>query len=628
MQYFKENPKGVIVSMDTEGSEIVYSIWYQYTKQDMKEIKVGSFIAIKNYNGVNGDHAFSILEIISAYPKHYALGSSARDTEKAFPGFVIEAAKNAKVDWEQEEPIEQTTKIKCEALSTGLQLIIPSRGEPVLKPEDSIPMVGEDAHILTDEQINKIVNKGLITSEIKTIEPCNLILNENVPVKLSTEDLLKTHFGVFGFTGSGKSNLLSGLIKHLTSNGEPNKIVLFDLMTEYTGLLIDLLNTHEHAYILSLTEDSLPGSKATEELMRGDNSKIEEVAKSIVKTLLLPKELIPFREKYVNIVKNILKSDKIKVFNTGSDKPSVSDFRAELSEQITGHVGTCGIHIGKMIENHLIGSGVDPITEEMLKNLKTDIEQGLLQNKLIDYTKIQGKEIETQQSLISNPRTTSERDIPLSNTGKTCLIKIQDIIKGILERPQKEPLPENKKMSLSEIYTLLNDKAKPALLIIQGSRDDDIRTFSEKLVTYSFNVRRISGEIFPHIAFLYDEADEFIPQNTTNDSYKASKFACTLLARRGRKFGLGLGIATQRVAYLDTSILAQPHTFLLSKLPRKYDRDTIGTAFGASDEMLNRTLSFQKGQWLLFSYDATGLTNVPLPVQFPNANKRIIEYLG
>lgn len=628
MQYFKDDPKGVIVSMDTEGPEIVYFVWYPYTKSFMKEVKVGSFIAVRNYEGINESNTFSIMELVSAYPKHYALGSSAKDTERAFPGFVIEAAKNAKVDWEQEEPIEQTTKIKCEAISTGLQLVIPKTGDSKLENDDSMPMIGEDAHLLTDKQINKIVNKGLMTDKVKTIEPCSLILNNQVPVRLSTEDLLKTHFGVFGFTGSGKSNLTSGIMNKLISNKEPNKIVLFDLMTEYTGLMIDMLHSIDNAYILCLTDDSLPGSKLTEDFLRGDKDKIQETAESIVRTLLLPKELVLYREKYVKLVVDILKAKKIKLFDTGSDKPSVSDFRAELNEQITGNVGNCGMHIRKMIEKHLIGSGVDPITEEMLENLKTDIEQGLLQNKLVDYTKMQGKETETQESLSPNPKTTSERDIPITPTAKTCLVKIQDIIKGVLEEPQKEPLPNDVKLTLSQMYSMLNDKEKPALIIVQSNRDDDIRDFSNLIVNYSFNVRRISGQIFPHMVFIYDEADEFIPQKGSNDSYAASKAGCTLLARRGRKFGLGLGIVTQRVAYLDTSILAQPHTFLLSKLPRAYDREVIGKAFGASDEMIKRTLSFKIGQWLLFSYDATGLTNVPIPVQFPNANERIKKYLN
>jgi len=99
------------------------------------------------------------------------------------------------------------------------------------------------------------------------------------------------------------------------------------------------------------------------------------------------------------------------------------------------------------------------------------------------------------------------------------------------------------------------------------------------------------------------------------------------LARRGRKFGLGIGIATQRITYLDTSILAQPHTYFVSKLPRKSDQDRIREAFGISEEMFRQTVKFKKGDWLLVSYDATGLEAVPLPIHTPDANERLAKFL-
>ena len=627
MEYFKNDPKGVVVAMDSDNAgELAYSVWFPYTKTFIHEIKVGGFIAVRNYASQNGDNSFSILELVSAYPKHYALGSSAKDTERAFPGFVIEAAKNARVDWEQEEPIEQTTKIKCEGISTGLQLRITEDGKSKLQTDDSLPMIGEDAHLLTDEQINNIVNKGLLTEDIKTIEPCNLILNKNVSVRISTEDLLKTHFGVFGFTGAGKSNLLSGVINKLTANGEPNKIVLFDLMTEYTSLLIDVLHSYEDAYILCLTEDSLPGSKLTEEVIKGDESKIDEAAESIVRTLLLPKEIVPHRERYVKLVKDILKAKKIRLFDTGSSNPTISDLKAQMYGCMKGNLGSTGPHVGKMLSHHLYGSGVDPVSEDVLNNLKDDIDQSVSSEKMIDYTRQQSSR--SQQSALKNQtqRTDFNRSVKITPTSRGCLIEMQAILNYYIDARKKEPLPEDATLSLERLYALLNKSDKPALVLVQSNRDDDLRDFSSKLVEYSFFARRISGHIFPHVLFVYDEADEFIPQQG-KDSYAASKAGCTLLARRGRKFGLGLCLATQRVAYLDTSILAQPHTFLLSKLPRAYDREVIGKAFGASDEMIRRTLSFKVGQWLLFSYDATGLTNIPLPVQFPNSNKRLIDYL-
>lgn len=99
-------------------------------------------------------------------------------------------------------------------------------------------------------------------------------------------------------------------------------------------------------------------------------------------------------------------------------------------------------------------------------------------------------------------------------------------------------------------------------------------------------------------------------------------------ARRGRKFGLGIGIATQPFAHLDVNTLAQPHTYFVSKLPRQYDRQTIADAFGISEDMFRQTFRFKRGDWLLASYDAAGLETVPIPIHAENAEDRVLEFLA
>ena len=67
--------------------------------------------------------------------------------------------------------------------------------------------------------------------------------------------------------------------------------------------------------------------------------------------------------------------------------------------------------------------------------------------------------------------------------------------------------------------------------------------------------------------------------------------------------------------------MAQPHTYFISKLPRMSDRQAVAEAFGVSEELLNQTFKFKKGQWLLMSHDATGLEAIPVPVQTPTPTR-------
>jgi hypothetical protein len=201
---------------------------------------------------------------------------------------------------------------------------------------------------------------------------------------------------------------------------------------------------------------------------------------------------------------------------------------------------------------------------------------------------------------------------------------------SILRRHSGElanPLPDNARLTLAALRNELNTPGSPALFLLQANRDDDLREMASRVIYDVFSVRRVAGQVAPSVLFVFDEADEFMPGNPPSDSYTISRAGVATVARRGRKFGLGVGIATQRIAYLDTSIMAQPHTYFMSKLPRAYDREAMATAFGVTDEMMRKTLRFTKGQWLLMSFDAMGLENVPIPVQFVNANDRIREFL-
>jgi len=285
----------------------IYNVWFPYTKANMRETQEGNFVAVKNFASNGSCTRYSILEIVSVIPAHYALGSSPGEIEKAFPGFVVEAAKSARLDWEQEKPIEQTTKIKTQARPSGFELVFENGGHRIAS-EKGMPMTGEDVFLLSNAAINEVINKDLLTDKIPVIEPCELANNREIKVRISVEDLLRTHFGVFGFTGSGKSNLMSTLICSIFKNRNM-KVILFDLMVEYPGLLIDLLSNIEDSYIVALDEQSLPGGLATSKYLL-QNGSVEDAATAIVRTLLLPKQLAQFRDSYQVLLEGCFRPGK------------------------------------------------------------------------------------------------------------------------------------------------------------------------------------------------------------------------------------------------------------------------------------------------------------------------------
>jgi len=130
----------------------------------------------------------------------------------------------------------------------------------------------------------------------------------------------------------------------------------------------------------------------------------------------------------------------------------------------------------------------------------------------------------------------------------------------------------------------------------------------------------------PYTLFVFDEAQEFIPAGSSGIDYKCSKQVETLL-RQGRKYGLGGCVATQRIAYLNTNALQQLHTYFVGTLPRPYDRSVVSSTFMIDQGILEKTLEFAPGEWLLSSYIATGMENVPIFIKADNAENELEGFL-
>ena len=89
---------------------------------------------------------------------------------------------------------------------------------------------------------------------------------------------------------------------------------------------------------------------------------------------------------------------------------------------------------------------------------------------------------------------------------------------------------------------------------------------------------------------------------------------------------MSLGIATQRIAYLDTSILAQLGTYLVGLLPRFLDRQRITEGFGIDQESLESGIR-GVGDWVVLSHTAVGDRGAPLPVHSENADHRVTSFI-
>lgn len=598
---FIQDLEGYLINIkEDEQTRYQCEIWFDYTRKNMERIQEGAFLAAPNFFiNEKENYRYTILEVVSVWPVHYGLGEDV----KGYPSFVKEAARSAFGDWKQQESeaIEDTTQIQVIAVPTNLEVIDDDKeieDSHNIGEESSLPMTGGIIRFINNDLTQKIANLKIDQESDNTIAIGHLIREKSIETYLLVEELLQVHFGIFGFTGSGKSNLLSTLVAKLfqeKTTQSPLKVVFFDLMSEYATLALDLL-IEKDAYLIGLGQKTFPGEVI--DYLAGQEDKLDSAAQAMANTSLLPRGIKKYNTKIIDVYKHLLENKKILIYEKSNSNQSLGKFVTEYKKN-------------KMkTESHAQKDIKDDSPFKKLMNELTKNENSLSQ---VDHQEILDK--------IENAADQSGKE------ARSDLLKLKkDIDLKIQEVQDNLPLSPEVMISIPWIAGQLNNSDNDNLFVFQSHNPDELRLFSNWLGNATYEERRRKGQINPLVSFIFDEADEFIPQQPQG-SYKDSTEIAMTLARRGRKFGLGIGIATQRITYLDTNILAQPHTYFVSKLPRKSDQEKIRDAFGISEEMFRQTIKFKKGDWLLVSYDATGLEAVPLPIHTPDANARLKKFL-
>jgi len=347
-----------------------YEIWFDYTRDLIKKLREGDLVGVVNFSD---DKAYSILEITSVLPIHHALGRKTEDI-KGYPGYIMEAAKNISIDWKEQEnePQEDTTKIICSAIPTNLEVIDDadeSISNKVIQEESSMPMPGEEAKLLSQPIVKRIINLKIDPEVENTIEMGSSLRDKEINVLLRVDDLIKIHFGIFGFTGVGKSNLISTMVTKLLSTKESIKVILFDLMEEYNGILSDqILRDDIDVNLICVGKNTL--DKPVFEYINSNfaEDKKNYAVQTFIRTLLLPKGVRTTENlnKIQEVVPNILK--KIKIFE---EKSTCGEFIEDMkSELFGGSIGSpAKADIEKCIEL-VFGKHCDEeLTSELAKEL-------------------------------------------------------------------------------------------------------------------------------------------------------------------------------------------------------------------------------------------------------------------
>lgn len=567
----------------------------EYQKDLMGLLEEGMLLAVKNFKHTDATaERFTLMEISRVWPEHFGLKGL---SDHGYYPMQFEIIEQSEADWQTDD--KSTMMIQIDAIPVNYDLILEGGCNFTFTKGFSYPVVGSPVYLLNSDMINRMYNKKITdslgidtskTSEDAHADPRLGLIKmfqaekTKIPIYVDFEKLVRYHFGVFAFTGGGKSNLMSNVLRRMLLHTDNAKIVIFDISCEYAFLLLDVLAdpTFNAKLVLEHRIDS-----------------VENFFNSVVK----PREYEDDERTKAGL-QEVIAQGKLSYYTKPKQKiPTYSQFMEELDDQRKDSVG----------KPHYVNA-IDAIHDAVRDYVE---KQGLSENQEVSEAFV--------GYIDALARETVEQFRVHDKSGLYAWATTRNTIADQFKKRDEKEDKTKAGLTVEGIRELLEDKTTK-LVILSISDPFTIKELAMSLTQDLLVRRKRRFTVKPYVLVVFDEAQEFISNKEGGLDGKVSQHVETLL-RQGRKYGLGVCIATQRIAYLNTNALQQLHTYFVGTLPRPYDRALVSETFMIDKGILEKTLEFAPGEWLLSSYIATGIENVPIFIKADNAEKEIEKFL-
>ena len=207
---------------------------------------------------------------------------------------------------------------------------------------------------------------------------------------------------------------------------------------------------------------------------------------------------------------------------------------------------------------------------------------------------------------------------------RTSAYRVQDIIEeaqrrfeDILDPDMGDPISFIKegRANILNISELSEKQANVAVAFYLQQLLKDRKDAS--IARHGRTKRKINYRFNSPIFVIIEEAHVFIPK----DHDTSAKYWAAKIAREGRKFGLGLGIVSQRPRSVDLNVLSQMGSFAIMKIIQEDDQRQIASATeSTSRELISQLTSLNVGDAILVGQ----WTNLPSMVHVEEVKEKVM----
>lgn len=428
-----------------------------------------------------------------------------------------------------------------------------------------LPMIKDPAFLLKEERIASIFEKGEVGSEFKI----GRMLKEDIAVNLPWKRLFNSHIGIFGNTGSGKSNTLAKLYTVLLEqklqaiNGK-SRFILLDFNGEYTG---EQFVAADLKVVYQLTTQPKAGQPQAARFPLGSDefwdpetlSLLFQATTNTQRPFL--KRVIDGRYRYETNAGSLTFYARKKfrdAFCAGQPKAATLDLMRSVARVLSNQAV---LDLLKDVSWHSVGS-------KFMRNGTFFNADGLAydQELAAGVNTLDAAGLDAFDQLIL----------------RVNLQLIGDLINGYVQFEHIQPLLkriESSLVSLRKVLTVGAGSTPEKLLTVVSLRrcNNEVKKVLPLLfVKHYYNAHKDTVAAPPDktVHLIIDEAHNILSEQSARETeswkdYRLEQFE--EIVKEGRKFGVFVTIASQRPADISPTIVSQLHNFFIHRLVN--DRD-------------------------------------------------------
>jgi hypothetical protein len=502
-----------------------------------------------------------------------------------------------------------------------------------------MPFIFSEISIITESDLRTMLEIGneeiVIDADKQLTRAVSLTIGSSVifpdyAVKINIDKFFGFHFAVFGNTGAGKSNTVARIIQNIfkknCNSATGAKFIIIDSNGEYESSICKLNTINSNIHVKCLTADF--------EYSEGDCLEIPVWALSADDWAVLlhasEKTQIPIIKRAIdiarifydigntdNVLKNhIIASTIIGILNSSESSPSSSD---KIKTIITTF-GTDEINLDRNVE----------ATGKKVRSL-LNVSYG-------QFTDIEGLQIFCESFLLNdvNDRITHSNnviydivqfknavDFAILYEGSISSQRIQEYTATLSTRLQALIDSDQGRILTKTGFSKIDDYVESILGTNQivnidiSSLDDSSSEVVVKVVTKLFfdYLKKLSIKADMPVNMIIEEAHRFVRSESHSGALNYNIFE--RVAKEGRKYGLLLGISSQRPSELSKTVVSQCSNFIIHRVQNPDDLSYISRMVPyISEGIINRLTYLQTGNALIFG---TAI-NLPTLAKFERAN--------